>query len=261
MIFTLDPITRTGKDTTMTRAPAPPIVRPSTAERKSPDDFPYARLDADGRVVQPFDRRVYQDKAARTLARHQGLEVDDVTRDPRYGVPVSRQGRDLGAVKRATYRDDEKLGDTWVEVNRLKDGLYLLREQGSITQDAYDSGRLFQVEFIRGHYEPFCTTNLSGGARGGGVGIEGLYLRSLKARDYVHHVLKMMGGDGSIMAVAVCHYIGMSQSLKEIKALKGYDVSFWRGAVHGALQIMEADYREMMRGRRRRQRFEGLQDR
>ena len=194
------------------------------------------------------------------LDRFQNDESDYV-RDPRYAVPVSRFGEAKPPVKRDTLpvRIGTSDGKSPVMAKRVKDQLDALFERGAITQNAYNAGKLFQMEFERCGYERCRTTNY-GGSSGGAMSIEDIYARSSSARDYVHNVFRLLGGPTSKLSLTVYHYVGVGDDVKSLAGMFGKSRDYWTGILHTALEMMGDEYQQMMRGRQRRAAVTGYHD-
>lgn len=176
-------------------------------------------------------------------------DTDDYVSDPRYRSEVSRFGLARPPLKRETItvqfgmRDDK----TRYEAQRIKDHLDRMRAEGDITEESYQSARLFQSEFENCGYTRCRTTNLEG-TSGGNIGIEDILARSMKSRDYVHHVIHMLGGPGTKASIAVVQFVGLGLNYKAIAEAEGKGRHYWSGTLEAALAIMGADYHRMLRG-------------
>jgi hypothetical protein len=178
-------------------------------------------------------------------------DVDDIGHDPRYAAPVSRFSMAKPAVKTEMVPVAVTIDGEKKTAARVKDGLDRMFQRGSITENAYNAARLFQNEYGRAGYGRCASVNLEG-TNGGFMGIEEIYDRSTRSRDYVFYVISLLGGCESVMAKVVCYYLGENSNLEKIACIGGDSKHYWRGILISALYMMEQDYVRMMRGKRRK---------
>jgi hypothetical protein len=183
---------------------------------------------------------------------------DDIMPDPRYEVAVSRQGKDKGSRKQALYHETMEVRGELQEVQVVHNGLYRMHQKGNICDDGYKAALSFQRYYELGKYEACTSVNLSG-APGGNMSIDDVYVRAHAARDYVHHVLDMLGGPTSRMSLAVVHYVGRGCTLEQISKARSGSNQYWQGMLHAALILMADDYKKLQRKRGRRTRSRGIQ--
>lgn len=184
-------------------------------------------------------------------------QPDDLVKDPRYAVPVSRFGQDRGAIDRPVKQAEIGTGRDKVVANVVKDGLDRMKDEGGLSQMGYDALRMFQKEFDRCGYAHYVTVNMSGGGRGD-VSVEDIFARAQASRDYVHHVFKLLGGQDTLMAKMAFWYLGIGQSFRDIAEKNGKTNHFWSGVFHSMVNLMEEDYRLMCKGKRRSLRPSGV---
>lgn len=175
---------------------------------------------------------------------------DDLVFDGRAGMKVSRFGQDKGARKRDTVTDHAGMEDGVQLVTRVRNGLDRMRQNGSISDDAYTAAVLFQNEFEKCGYAKYVTLNLN--RTGGGGGADDVMTRSQSARDYVGHVMRLLGGGNNPMTTVVFWSVGLGYGFERIAKAEGDSKHYWRGVFMAAIRIMEEDYRRMCRGKRRK---------
>lgn len=184
------------------------------------------------------------------MQQRQRFQADaaDYVRDPRYAVPVARHGNATPPLVRETVKASFGAND---HGKRLKDHLDRWKDAGDISEEAYNAGRLFAMEFERCGFDRCRTTNLDG-SRGGNITIEDILTRNAHARGYVHSVIRLLGGPTSSMTQALVHFLGTGMDIKTITAqMSKGSRPYWTGVVQSALEVMGADYASMMRGQQR----------
>ncbi len=215
-------------------------------------DFPYARFDAEGRMIRKYDPEIYQAKMADAVRKHEVEAVDDYVHDPRYAVPVSRFGRDKGALSRGgdmvEIADPADPGER-IEVRKFRGGLAGLHASGTIDDDMLAVGADFQAHFEVSGYCHVTTVNLAGEGIGGGGGLEGHMTRTQHSRNKVRKYLDVLGWPNTQHAKAAWWIIGHGVHLEELARLKdlhdlkgGADKAYWRAMTVAALQVMAIFY-------------------
>lgn len=207
------------------------------------------------RHVTPLEAATAYEK---TLARENKRKFsqeqpDDVMPDPRLAVPVSRQGKDKGAIAREVdivlIADPLQPGRE-IEMPKVRDGLSRMFKEGSISEPMFRVGAVFQYHYGRCGYEHYASApiyGLSGGR--GGEGIEGKMDGVRKSQKIVDKLLNCVGGRGTQMGKAVCTIVGDGVGLKNIARMEemhgfsgGNDFRYWRGILVAALEIMAQAY-------------------
>jgi hypothetical protein len=178
---------------------------------------------------------------------------DDLTHDPRYAVPVSRQGIDHGAVLRDTELvevEDPHRESGVIVAQRVRSGLSRMLKRGDISPGMAEVGARFQKHFDVCGYCHVTTVNLSGAGGGGSGGVEEALTRSVTSRKIVHHLLLATGWPDALPGKAAWWVIGHGMGLDEIAQRRDLhsfrgetDSRYWKGAVVTALQLMEREWR------------------
>lgn len=187
-------------------------------------------------------------------------QPDDVMPDPHYRVPVSRQGKDRGAI----LRDSEVVdvpdptdGGAQLSISRVRGGLERMLSDGSISEGMYRAGKFFQSRFDECGYVHYSSVDLDRAGSGGSSGIEDHLHRTHRARKSVDKILRGVGYPDSQMGKAAFWIIGhgmgldkMAQS-KELHDFKGAtDTRYWKAIVVATLQVMETFVVAVHGGRR-----------
>lgn len=176
----------------------------------------------------------------------------DQAHDPRYAVPVSRQGLDHGAVQRDTEMvevEDPHRENGVIVAQRVRSGLGRMLRRGDISTGMAEIGARFQRHFDVCGYCHVTTVNL-GGVSGGGGGVEDALTRSMASRDIVNRLLFATGWPETLPGKAAWWVIGHGMGLEEIAQRRDLhsfagetDSRYWKGAVVTALQMMEREWR------------------
>jgi len=209
------------------------------------------RLQWEGHIAAEKDRRRHQSE---------GLfnpDPDDLVRDARSGVDVSRQGKDRGARKQEFYEEEVFVDGRRENAQVIKDGIYRMKEKGNISEQAFRAARKFQEEFDRCGYGHYSSINLNATGHGN-MGIEDVLARAQGSRDYVHHVLKLLGGPNNPMSSVAFWYMGMGKGFDQIVEAEGDSKHYWRGVFFAAIRLMEDDYVRRCTVKRRNIRSSGF---
>ncbi len=227
-------------------------------------NWPFAWQPSGGKGMESREekRRTIMARHKRSLDKSKAgqhiAQPDDLVHDPRYGMKVSRQGKDLGAVKRALKDEQVDVDEKKQSVKVVKDGLDRMLENGTIDEAQEKAARMFQKEFGLCGYGHCASINLEGVSDCSGGGVEDVYARSSRSRDYVYHVFRLLGGPESNMSRAVFWYIGMNKNFSQVTKIEGDSNNAWRTTLICALQLMGDDYKNMCRGKRRKANYSGF---
>lgn len=193
--------------------------------------------------------RIYRDQQlgkanARKFAQEQ---PDDYGHDPRYAVPVSRQGKDKGAIHRETdilLADDPHAPERSVPVRVVRSGLRRLLGEGAISPQMFFVGEEFQSHFSAAGYDQISTVKLDG-LPGGGGDVEARMTATMRSRNFVNRMLNACGYPDTSCGRAAWWIIGMGMGFAEFArdgALHGHgggdDSRYWKAMVVTALELM-----------------------
>ncbi|MGB4107753.1 MAG: hypothetical protein WBK55_08165 [Alphaproteobacteria bacterium] len=182
---------------------------------------------------------------------------DDLVKDPRYGVPVSRFGqygprRHSDDVIRTTVLDHD--GEP-LPVMRFRGGLARMRSEGTINDDMLIAGAEFQRHFEICGYGHYTTVNLEGTGRGSG-GLDEHMERTAESRHFVNDCLKVVGWPDTHMGKAAWWIVGVGLGLEEIASRSDLhelqsagDKKYWRGMIVAALEVLSLHLTQKNKGR------------
>lgn len=188
-------------------------------------------------------------------------QPDDVMPDPHYRVPVSRQGKDRGAILRESEVvkvDDPKTPGHEIQAQRLCGGITRLYKQGAISEEMVRAGLLFQHHFERIGYNHYASVRLDTVGRGSG-GIEAHYDRTLDSRLFVDAILRELNYPDTQLGKAAFWVLGHGVGLEEmtnrveLHSFKGQnDSRYWRAVVVSTLELIAAAIKKGAEGETRR---------
>lgn len=184
-----------------------------------------------------------------TSPRFDVPQPDDVLYDPAFPVPVSRQGKDRGAVRRDCETVRMAAPDGGMrDMLRVRSGLARMLREGTITSGMFEAGCDFKLAFDRCGFGRVKTADYSGAGRGG-QGPEDRMASMQGARDAVHRYMTLLGGTASVAGKALWWIVGHEMPISELPAYRpahglagAGKKDYWRGVLVVALQIIEADY-------------------
>lgn len=197
------------------------------------------------------------DRAER-LSRHQArmdkarepfkekYQPDDHVYDPRYGMKVSRWGKDIGAKKVEMHKEIADMGSHYEVANVATDSLSRMAKNGSLTQYQYEAGRMFQRMFDLVGTAKVKTTNYTG-VGGGGQDMADHMARVQHAINHCQRIKRILGGseggkDSGPLWIAVEQILGFRCSLQDVTDKHDRNADFWNGVLQASLHLMAVEY-------------------
>ncbi len=169
----------------------------------------------------------------------------DQVHDPRYAVPVSREGLDRGSIERELYQDPvtDVRGDK-VEANRIQTGLVAMWKNGTISDEMFVTGVQFQTHFHIANLTSVATTNFTG-VSGGYGGHEGHIDRKMRSENIVREFIEHLGGEKTAQGLAAWWVIGHGYSFGAMAGNKDFHLyksaankTWWSAMTVSALEQM-----------------------
>ncbi len=194
-------------------------------------------------------------------------EPDDVIFDPRYKVPVSRQGKARNVPRHGddeTFKTIDDPGDEGrkVEVQYYRGGLARLAQQGTISDEMLEAGSHFQHHFEIAGYCNFTTIDLSGGGKGSNPAAWAAMQHienTANSRAIIGDFLRVLGYPRTQVSKAAWWIVGHGVNLedmaqkKELHELSGCgDRRYWTAMTVAALQIMSMHFQHLYSAKARR---------
>lgn len=218
-----------------------------------------ANIDALLKQVNGAMRQLMQARMALEVQRQKAemqSGADDLVPDPRYAVPVSRQGMDQPARYRETDLVTIPVGvKEEIEARRVRTGLARMHRDGTIKDRHLQAAEHFLQHFTVIGYDMIGTVDLNG-ASGGGAGIEARLDRTADSRKIVQGYFHALGGEYTAGGQVIGWIVGLGTSMNDFiekgPATLQHDNRprhFWMGVLVNALDVMAAHFEGLHRPR------------
>lgn len=162
--------------------------------------------------------------------------------DPATGISLAVAKRDYGPAmairngNRAVEVVERKIDGKVCRLSIVVTTLRTMYRKGSITEEMYNAGIDFKINYDFSGLEPLRAQDISR-IPGGGYN-DGEISAVTDAKNFVFQCWRILGNKNTIMSRAVTLVIGREVSLRDMAVETGHNAHFWSGAVMSALELL-----------------------